>query len=433
MGAVSFGASNSGPKRRRALIVDTRAVLGFEVCRSLRKMGWEVDVFAQPGSPVFRSRACHRPLVCPHLTSEFVGDLTSVVESGNYEAIYLCSEEILELLIDSESSSRWAALPLSEPWALKSALSKNAMVRLVHSAGVAVPHTIIPAHADAVVDAANQVGLPVVIKGDTGEASRNVRLVRRPDDLQKAYNDVLATKRAQVGMPAVQEFIPGPQYSVGGLFQKGEPLRVFAYRKLVTYPVNGGLTAKAVTERVPELLDAAFAVFAALQYTGLGQVQFIRDERDGRFKFLEINPRVWACIGLCSYAGVDLHNAYINLACGFPVKPNLQYETDVFYHRFSVEMRVIMERPRQLPRFLWDCLDRRVHSDFSWYDPGPHLPSLYTLKVLLSGKVPGTSPAAVSTPQTEAASRHAFEQRFTLAGAQSTEAVASTKAPPTLR
>jgi predicted ATP-grasp superfamily ATP-dependent carboligase len=220
------------------------------------------------------------------------------------------------------------------------------------------------------------------VKGERGEASRNVRIVWRREALERLYEEVAGREQAYGGRPALQQFIRGDQYSVGGLFDKGRPLRIIAYHKLLTYPFDGGLTAKTITDRPTELLETSLAIFEALRYTGLGQMQFIRDVRDGRFKFLEINPRVWACIGLAKYAGVDLYTPYAALAAGSSIVPNLNYQTGVEYHRFSVEMRLVFERPAQLPRFLWDCLRPRVHSDFDWRDPGPHLPTMRALKTL---------------------------------------------------
>lgn len=66
------------------------------------------------------------------------------------------------------------------------------------------------------------------------------------------------------------------------------------------------VTVKGITERHADLIESAFEVFAAFRYTGLGAVDFIRDNHTGEFKFLEINPRIWARVGMAHYAGVDL-------------------------------------------------------------------------------------------------------------------------------
>ena len=53
---------------------------------------------------------------------------------------------------------------------------------------------------------------------------------------------------------------------------------------------------------------------AALGFHGISQVEFKRDPRDGRYKLMEINPRLWQWHGLAAACGVDLPRiAYCDL------------------------------------------------------------------------------------------------------------------------
>jgi hypothetical protein len=139
-------------------------------------------------------------------------------------------------------------------------------------------------------------------------------------------------------------------------------------------PPDRGPTVKGVTERPAALLQAAFKVFESFRFTGLADADFILDKRDGRFKFLEINPRVWATIGFAQHAGVDLFTPYRDLARGERVEPDLRYREGIEYHRFAGELRLMLRRPRRLFGFVRDCLDPRVFSDFDWKDLGPFFP-----------------------------------------------------------
>jgi predicted ATP-grasp superfamily ATP-dependent carboligase len=387
--AVRPGRSLSGApgdrRRPRALIIDRRAVLATDVCRQLGRLQWQVDILGEKNSPAFRSRYCHGRIVSPACDcgAPFLDLLAEVVEKEKYDAIFLCSEEILELILPLVSSgAEWSALPLSRPESLRIALSKKLSTELAAGNGVPIPTTVIPTSDGEVQSMGANLGFPHVVKGEKGEASQNVRVVMRAEEMLAQYAQV-ARKEAKYGeRPFLQEFIPGVEYSVGGLFCDGEPLRIYAYRKLFTYPINGGISAKAVTERPSKLLESACAIFGALRYTGLGQVQFIHDSRDGQFKFLEINPRVWGCFGLAQRAGVDLYTPHRALARGERVKADLRFREGVEYHRFSIELRLCTRRPLHLFRFIRDCIDPRVRSDFEWSDPGPHFPTLHGLKRL---------------------------------------------------
>ena len=359
----------------KVLILDRRAaVMAMQVCRALARFGYVVDIFGESGSPAFHSRFCSGRLIAPGWDAKerMVEALQYIVEHGAYDAIYLCNEDILEIIIPLLGSKAWRALPTSAPSCLRLMTSKNEVLDLAKRSGVSVPATIVPDGEEQLEVVARELGMPLVIKGEKGESGQNVRIVQRLADVHAAYREVRASEASYGGRPALQEFVRGTAYSVGGLFQDGRPLRICAHRKILTYPPGGGWTVKGVTAKPPNLLEEAFKVFAALKYTGLGHVEFVREEPGGEFKFLELNPRVWGSIGIARYAGVDLFSAYQRLAAGLPVAPDLSYRQGVEYHRFSGEARFILRRPQRIIGFAMDAFNRNVHSDFDWSDLGPH-------------------------------------------------------------
>ncbi|MGO9455387.1 MAG: ATP-grasp domain-containing protein [Candidatus Binataceae bacterium] len=256
------------------------------------------------------------------------------------------------------------------------------MRRAVES-GVCVPATIVPSGEEDLRDGSARLGLPLVVKGEKGSGSENVRIVHDYERLVSAYREILDRESPYGGRPALQQYIAGPSYVVGGLFYQGKPLRICAHRKLVMLPPTGGITIKAVTERPPDLLDQAFKAAEALQMTGLMAMDFIRDSRDGSFRFLEVNPRLWASIGVAEQAGVDLFTPYHHLAKGEKVAPRLGYGEGVTYRLVRLYEVLIAKHPKSLREFMIDSLDSRVRSDFEWFDPFPFIPSLGALRRML--------------------------------------------------
>lgn len=360
---------------KQALVIDQANTFTIQLVRDLAVHGYHVAVFAEPGAPALRSRACHERLASPpwHAREEFRRRLFDVVEQRRFEAIFLCSEPILEILLPHLRAARgWDAMPVTAVDSLRLTFSKNDMLALANDVGVPAPRTLLPVSEDDVVKIGRELGFPLVVKGEKGSASQHVRLVRRADDLLPTYREIVGRERQCAGQPTLQEFIPGPVYSIGGLFDNGRPLRVLAHRRLLTFPREGGRTVKGVTDRPAKLLENAFALFRALEYTGLGHMDFMHDRRDGEFRFLEINPRVWGSIGLARLAGVDLYTPYAALARGELVASDLRFRAGVIFHHLSREMKLIRRHPARLWSFLRDCLDPRVRSDFEWLDPAPH-------------------------------------------------------------
>ena len=127
---------------------------------------------------------------------------------------------------------------------------------------------------------------------------------------------------ALVGRDAimVQEFIPGggeAQFSYAGVWDHGTPVASLVARRTRQYPVDFGFTSTFVeTIEHPEVEAQAFRFLADLRFSGLVEVEFKFDARDGRIKLLDVNPRAWTWIGLGAAAGVDFPAIQFALATG---------------------------------------------------------------------------------------------------------------------
>ena len=59
------------------------------------------------------------------------------------------------------------------------------------------------------------------------------------------------------------------------------------------------------TIEAPDVEETARRILSALRFDGIVELEFKRDQRDGRLKLLDINPRVWGWHSLGRAAGVD--------------------------------------------------------------------------------------------------------------------------------
>jgi hypothetical protein len=136
------------------------------------------------------------------------------------------------------------------------------------------------------------------------------------------------------------------------------------------------------------LIEIAARAFDALHYTGLGNLEFIQDSRDGRYKFLEINPRLWANVGFAQHAGVDLYTPYHAIVQGRIPEADLRYRTGLIYRRWLRDLRLMARKPGRIFGFAGDCLNVKVHSDFAWSDPSATFPFAHFVKWLARERNP---------------------------------------------
>ena len=116
---------------------------------------------------------------------------------------------------------------------------------------------------------------------------------------------------AMVGPNAilVQELIPGggeAQLSYAALCSGGRPVAWLTARRSRQYPPEFGRGSSFVeTVEEPALHEPARRLLAAIDYSGLVELEFKLDPRNGRRRLLDINPRTWGWHTLGRRAGVD--------------------------------------------------------------------------------------------------------------------------------
>ena len=116
-----------------------------------------------------------------------------------------------------------------------------------------------------------------------------------------------------------QEAVPGPFEELVSaavcIGRDGEIVDAYTARKHCEYPepFGDGLIVELTPD--PGIVDRSVELLRSLGYWGIADVEFKRDPRDGRFKLLDINPRVWLWHRLGADAGgTELAKAAYRLA-----------------------------------------------------------------------------------------------------------------------
>lgn len=178
----------------------------------------------------------------------------------------------------------------------------------------------------------------------------------------------------------LQEMVPGggeTQFSYAALCKDGFPLASITARRLRQYPKDFGQFSTFVeTVDEPQVVAAAERLLAATRFTGLAEVEFKKDPRDGRFKILDVNPRVWGWHTLSVRAGVDFSYLLWLLIRGEPV-PALQARAGERWIHGTADLRVafgdILNGGFSLASYLRSVRGPKESAMFAWDDPLPGL------------------------------------------------------------
>ena len=290
-----------------AAVVDVGWVNGLAAIRSLGRAGIRVlAVDHRPSALGFRSKYAE-PLLSPD-PFEDEPRFVNVVRALGELVVFPTHDDSLNAI------ARYADdLPVLTPFpawdVLERVQSKRTQLEQAAAVGIDIPKL-------------DPGTFPVIVKPERSvEFKRRYR--RQAFRCETAAELEEALAQTEEFGPIVQELIPGGDdtlYTVGSYLDgDGRALGVFCGRKLLQTPRGIGTCRIGEAIWVEEVVEAALRLLAAFEYRGISQVEFKRDPRDGRFKLMEINARLWQWHGLASACGVDLPRiAYADLTGDTP-------------------------------------------------------------------------------------------------------------------
>jgi len=295
------------------------------IARSLARRGIAVDIVANHPLPLF-SRHIRRRYAWDGSGAGTLPQLLALARDEGLAGTVLFAGGDAEVRFIAENHAALASVfrLTTPPWeALQNLFDKRLMQSHAAALGIDVPLAWTP-HDRGELDTL-PLRFPLVLKPAVRTVENAFTLAKawRADDrasLLSRFDDAAAL----VGVDAIvlQELIPGggeAQYSYAVVCDRGRPVAELTARRRRQYPVEFGYTSTFVeTVDCPPVADAGRRLLASLDYTGIAEVEFKRDPRDGRYKLLDVNARIWTWAGLGAAAGVDFPDALWRLACGEP-------------------------------------------------------------------------------------------------------------------
>jgi len=196
-----------------------------------------------------------------------------------------------------------------------------------------------------------EIGFPVIIKATAGGGGKGIRIVRSPDELQKAIDITQQEAATAFGDPGVylERFVEDFRHieiqimadSFGNVIHLGERDCTIQRRmqKLIEETPSPALSE----ETRAKMGEAAIRAAQAVNYVGAGTVEFIYDYVNDLFYFMEMNTRIQVEHTITEMVtGIDLIKEQIRVASHLP----LQFQqTDVNLTGWSIECRINAEDP----------------------------------------------------------------------------------------
>lgn len=292
------------------------------IARSLGRLGAEVHgLTASPEAPPARSRywrACHTWDVEEAPAPQSLEYLLALGRRlGGRAVLVPVSDRLTRFVADHATTLReHFVFPEISAELVRALISKKEMHRLASRHGIPSPETAFPASKADVLAFLDKAVFPVVLKGIDGarlkaRAGCTLAIARSASELLERYERLEDPEAPNL---MLQEYIPGGDESVwmfNGYFNAAsECLFGVTGRKLRQTPVYTGSTSLGVC-LANEAVDRATRRFMkALGYRGILDIGYRYDSRDGKYKVLDVNPRIGSSFRLFVDAnGLDVARA----------------------------------------------------------------------------------------------------------------------------
>jgi D-aspartate ligase len=369
------------------------------VARSLGRHGVPVVALRAPDEPLAAlSRYVRRSIPWPDDIKDRAGFLCDLAVSGSMSgwALIPSSDEAAALVARHHEHLGEFFTHAVPSWdVLRWAYDKRLTHLLADRIGVAQPRTILPRDADAL--AASEVTFPAVLKPAVKESFNRLTAAKawRVDNhaqLLERYAEASTLVHPSVLM--VQELLPGggdQQFSFVALCRDGVPLAWLTARRTRQYPADFGRASTFVeTVDCAEIVAPSRRFLGELGFSGLVELEYKRDARDGVLKLLDVNPRVWGWQSLCGRAGVDFPMLQWRMLCGDSV-PAVRGRPGVRWLRAATDtptaVREVLAGRLGLRSYLVSLRPGRERAIFAWDDPLPGLAELPVLAYVLARRL----------------------------------------------
>ncbi len=340
------------------LITDAAYTHTLGAVRSLGRAGIRVTAMSPNHRAVsFFSRYCHTKVLCPDPGNEeqYIDFIGKYIQENPVDVLvpvgYLSTVAISR---HKEELLPFARVPVAEYGSMQVASNKQKTMQLASTLGVPSPHEY--------TSIEDITGYPIVAKDPFG--SGRIRYIGSPQEFE----------RLDLAGSLLQEYIPGAGYGFFALFNRGKVRAYFMHRRKREFPITGGASTCAESIYNEEVKRIGLKLLESLQWHGVAMVEFKKDNRDGIFKLMEINPKFWGSLDLSIASGVNFPLLLVNMALNGDIEPVFRYNTGVtFRWPFPEDMVHLCARPSSGMDMLRECFDRRSRTNLSLDDPLPNM------------------------------------------------------------
>jgi predicted ATP-grasp superfamily ATP-dependent carboligase len=302
---------------------------GLGIVRTLGRLG--VPAFcvdAHRWEPAFSSRYCQGRFILDierDPAGEAIDELLRIGRGLGARPVLIPTTDQATIWVSDHAAALQDQylFPRQDPYLVRVLSDKGLMQFLARRSGVHTAQALIPRSMEDVRQFLETAVFPVMVKATDADRLRRRTggtkfLIHSPGEMLELY------RKAEDGEGPnllIQEFIPGEDWMFDGYFdENSDCLFGVTGKKIRRFPVDTGVTSLGICLR-NEIVERTTAEFMkAIGYRGILDIGYRYDLRDGKYKVLDVNPRIGCTFRLFAAAeGMDVARALYLDMIGRPV------------------------------------------------------------------------------------------------------------------
>jgi D-aspartate ligase len=325
------------------------------VARTLGRLGVPVyAVLEDAYTPVAMSRYLTKAFVWdsrPTDPESFVKAMSLIAEFIARPTIIIPMDDLSAVCVAENAASleRWFIIPPIPPQLPHELANKARLHALCAEIGIPIARSVVPHSFDDVKAFTESTGFPVVVKAAEQwlplKDTFVTKVIQTPEQLFGLCENYNYRGSQRL---IIQEHIPGDDWICHGYYNSEKNISLtFTGRKLRSYPPDAGSTAMGLSIDNETLRCTSEKLLKAVAYSGIIDMDWRMDERDGQYKILDCNPRVGQNFRMFeNNAGIDVVRAqHLDLSGRL-----IDYAAPIEGRLFTVESFYALALLRRMPR-----------------------------------------------------------------------------------
>ncbi len=323
-------------KTKGAIIIEGH-VQGLANTRILGKAGIPVIVISKNNCIARYSRYCQKFFLCPdYLSDGFIEFLIKLAIAENlYDWVLLPSNDHAVYIIakNKKELSEYYRVITENFDVISKIYNKRALLGIALKAKISIPASVMPESESTSLPVLNY---PILIKGNNGLNfykifKRKVFLARSEMELKKLIT--LINNKIRPSDYFFQELIPAGTntISVAVFSVNGEIYTYWMGEKIREHPIRFGTATCCKSTYENEVIRLSKIIISELKYTGVCEIEWLKDRRDNEYKLIEINARSWLWVGLADKCGISFPIILLKYIYNKEIPKQLDYRIGFYW------------------------------------------------------------------------------------------------------